>query len=116
MGGTILAMKKLILAVVLGVLVATVFAAPAFALRDPFDPTIDLTPASSDTTGGGTTVVTNEEAPTTEPQVITNENGSEALANTGAHTEPWVVLAYGLLAAGCAALALAKVRTLATTS
>jgi LPXTG-motif cell wall-anchored protein len=104
-------MKKWILAALIGAMVTVFFAAPAFAIRDPFAPVIDLTPAEPATSGGGTT----SEGPTVQPQDNSNV-GSEQLANTGADTEPWLVLAYGLLVAGGAALALAKVRAPARTS
>lgn len=79
------------------------FAAPALALRDPFDPAIDLTTGGTST--GGTTVTppTSGGNTTTQPSV-----GSEGLANTGLDTEPWLVAAYGLIAVGGAAVLISK--------
>ena len=85
------------------------FAAPAFALRDPFAPAIDLSP---DTGGGTTTTTTNTSGQggggtntVTQPGPSV---GSEGLANTGMDTEPWLVAAYGLIAVGGAAVVISK--------
>jgi hypothetical protein len=106
--GTLGYVRKLLLTVLVGVVLSMAFAAPAFALRDPFDPAIDLTPTSgsggtistgtSGQGGGGTTTVVQP-----GPSV-----GSEGLANTGMNTEPWLLVAYGLIAVGGAAVFYSK--------
>ncbi|MGH2818173.1 MAG: hypothetical protein ACRDJS_06895 [Actinomycetota bacterium] len=103
-------MRKAIVVLVAGLLLLVAFAAPAFALRDPFDPVVDLTPETAGGSGGGGA---EEEATRadvggsggTEGGTITN---SETLANTGSDVEPWVVVAYGLIAVGAAAVVLSK--------
>jgi hypothetical protein len=102
-------MRKAIVVLMAGLLLLVAFAAPAFALRDPFHPVVDLTPETAGGGGGGA----EEEATTadvggsggTEGATITN---SETLANTGSDVEPWVVVAYGLIAVGAAAVVLSK--------
>jgi hypothetical protein len=103
-------MRKLLLAVVMGATLVVMMAAPAFAIRDPFDPTIDLTPetasAGGDTGAQVDTGDTGDGGATVDGQV--DDVGSEGLAATGADTEPWLVAAYGLIVAGAAAVALSK--------
>jgi hypothetical protein len=102
-------MRKAIVVLLAGFLLLVAFAAPAFALRDPFDPVVDLTPETGGGGGGGE----QEEATGadlggsggTEGATITN---SETLANTGSDVEPWVVAAYGLIAVGAAVVVLSK--------
>jgi hypothetical protein len=100
--GTLGYVRKLLLTMLAGVMLSMVFAAPAFALRDPFNPSIDLTPSTG---GGGGTVVT---PPTTGGNPQPASVGSEGLANTGLNTEPWLVAAYGLIAVGGAAVYASK--------
>jgi hypothetical protein len=110
-------MRKAIVVLVAGLLLLVAFAAPAFALRDPFDPVVDLTPETAGGSGGGGA---EEEATRadvggsggTEGATITN---SETLANTGSDVEPWVVVAYGLIAVGAAAVVLSKTFSLLRT-
>lgn len=101
-------MRKLLLVLVMGATLVVMMAAPAFAIRDPFDPAIDLTPdAGGATVDGGAQVDTGGDGGGTVVGGQTDV-GSEGLANTGAETEPWLVAAYGLIAAGAAAVALSK--------
>ena len=72
-------MRKAIVVLLAGLVLVVAFAAPAFALRDPFDPVVDLTPEAG---GGG-----------------------------GGASEPWLVVAYGLIAVGAAAVVLSKTFT-----
>jgi hypothetical protein len=100
-------MRKAIVVLLAGLLLVVAFAAPAFALRDPFEPAVDLTPetgaggaeeegaTTADVGGGGT-----ELGGTATP--------SETLANTGSDVEPWLVVAYGLIAVGAAAVVLSR--------
>jgi hypothetical protein len=101
-------MRKLLLAVVMGATLVVMMAAPAFAIRDPFDPAIDLTPDTA-TAGGdtGAQVDTGGDGGTDVGAQV-DDVGSEGLAATGADTEPWLVAAYGLIVAGAAAVALSK--------
>jgi hypothetical protein len=108
--GTLVYVRKLLLTVLVGVVLSMAFAAPAFALRDPFDPAIDTSPASS---GGGTTISTNTSGQggggtTTVVQSGTTSNGAQVLSNTGMDTEPWLVAAYGLIAVGGMTLFVSK--------
>jgi hypothetical protein len=102
-------MRKAIVVLLAGLLLLVAFAAPAFALRDPFDPVVDLTPETAGGGGGGG----EEEATTPDAVVGGTEVGgsatrSETLANTGSDVEPWLVVAYGLIAVGAAAVVLAR--------
>jgi hypothetical protein len=101
-------MRKAIVVLLAGLLLVVAFAAPAFALRDPFDPAVDLTP---ETGGGGAA----EEGATTADvdggagtEVGGTATPSETLANTGSEVEPWLVVAYGLIAVGAAAVVLSR--------
>lgn len=101
-------MRKLIAASLLGLVLVVSMAAPAFALRDPFDPVISQTDTSTGTgteTGtGGTQIGTNGDGGST----VLGGN-QDSLANTGMETEPWLVAAYVAIAVGGAALAISKV-------
>jgi hypothetical protein len=92
-----------------------VAAGPASAQRDPFDPVTgpqnDSSQEDESTQGGvfeepeGDSQGTVEEP--TEPEVNPNQNqdnGSDALANTGADISGWLVLAYGLIVAGAGSI------------
>jgi hypothetical protein len=103
-------MRKAIVVLLAGLMLVVAFAAPAFALRDPFDPVVDLTP---DTEGGGGGGASEEGATTNAGGVGGDEvsgaaTPSETLANTGSDVEPWLVVAYGLIAVGAAAVVLAR--------
>lgn len=118
-------MRKLISAALLALVVVVFTAAPALALRDPFDPVIsqaELTGAgdgggtgdgggSGDGTGTGTEDGVNAGG---NGGSVTGESGSEGLANTGSDTEPWLVAAYALMAVGAAAVAISKVNSAPT--
>ena len=100
-------MRKLIAASLLGLVLVVSTAAPAFALRDPFDPVISQTDTSTGTgtdTGTGTQVGTNGDGGST----VLGGN-QDSLANTGMETEPWLVAAYVAIAVGGAALVISKV-------
>ena len=105
-------MRKAIVVLLAGLVLAVAFAAPAFALRDPFDPVVDLTP---DTAGGGGGGGASEEGATTNADVGADVNQAvtqaETLANTGSEVEPWLVMAYGLIAVGAAAVVVSKTST-----
>ena len=102
-------MRKAIVVLLAGLVLVVAFAAPAFALRDPFDPVVDLTPEAGG--GGGAS----EEGATTSvevgAQVSRAVTQAETLANTGSEVEPWLVVAYGLIAVGAAAVVLSKAFT-----
>lgn len=102
-------MRKLIAASLLGLVLVVSTAAPAFAIRDPFDPVISQTDTSTGTgtgtdTGTGTQVGTNGDGGST----VLGGN-QDSLANTGMETEPWLVAAYVAIAVGGAALVVSKV-------
>ena len=105
-------MRKAIVVLLAGLVLVVAFAAPAFALRDPFDPVVDLTP---ETEGGGGGGGASEEGATTSAevgaQVSRSVTQAETLANTGSEIEPWLVVAYGLIAVGAAAVVLSKTFT-----
>ena len=111
-----MAMRKLMIASLLGLFLVLTMAAPAFAqVRDPFDPVIsqaELTGAGdgTGTTGDGTG--TTGDGTGTDGAVgddVVAGNSSEGLANTGVDTEPWIVAAYALIAIGAGAVAVSKV-------
>lgn len=103
-------MRKAIVVLLAGLVLVVAFAAPAFALRDPFDPVVDLTPEAEGGGGGAS-----EEGATTSAEVGAQVGGAvtqaETLANTGSEVEPWLVVAYGLIAVGAAAVVLSKTFT-----
>ena len=105
-------MRKAIVVLLAGLVLVVAFAAPAFALRDPFDPVVDLTP---ETEGGGGGGGASEEGATTSAEVGAEVSQTvtqaETLANTGSEVEPWLVVAYGLIAVGAAAVVLSKTFT-----
>ena len=105
-------MRKAIVVLLAGLVLVVAFAAPAFALRDPFDPVVDLTPETADGGGGGGA---SEEGATTNADVGADVNQAvtqaETLANTGSEVEPWLVMAYGLIAVGAAAVVVSKTST-----
>jgi hypothetical protein len=92
-------------AVVLAGLVLSLFAAaPALALKDPFEPLVTEAEPGATTNGSTTTTVD-------EPTLTTDENPfSEGMPNTGADTTSWLVVAYLLVVAGGAALTIAWAR------
>lgn len=104
-------MRRLVVTLMAGALVALGVTSAALAqentLRDPFDPVADENQDVTATTEG-TTDTTGTTDPTDEVQPAQETTGSERLANTGAETDPWLVGAYGLIAAGAAALILGK--------
>ena len=103
-------MRKAIVVLLAGLVLVVAFAAPAFALRDPFDPVVDLTPEAGGGGGGSS-----EEGATTSVEVGAEVSRAvtqaETLANTGSEVEPWLVVAYGLIAVGAAAVVLSKAFT-----
>ena len=109
-GVTLVAMRKMMIASLLGLFLVLTMAAPAFALRDPFDPVISQaeqtgTNGATDGTGTGTDGTGTDGA----AGDVVNGNSSEGLANTGADPEPWLVAAYALIAVGAGAVLLSKV-------
>ena len=106
-------MRKAIVVLLAGLVLVVAFAAPAFALRDPFDPVIDLTPEAEGGGGGGGAA--EEGATTTGDEIGAQVNRAvtqaETLANTGSEVEPWLVMAYGLIAVGAAAVVVSKTST-----
>lgn len=108
-------MRKLIVGSLLGLILVLTMAAPALALRDPFDPVIsqaDLTGTGTTgdgTTGDGTGTDGDGTGTTGDGDDVVAGNSSEGLANTGADTEPWLVAAYFLIAVGVGAVVISKV-------
>ena len=103
-----MSMRKLVAASLLGLVLVVFMAAPALALRDPFDPAID--PVTETAVGGDTGAQVGDPngAGGDGPTVI-GQTGGESLANTGAETEPWLVMAYAAIAIGTGAVVLSKV-------
>lgn len=96
-------MRKALAVALAGMTLALAAAAPAAALKDPFEPLVEPE-AQTETTGDGSVTVD-------EPAVSTNENPfSEGMPDTGADTRSWLVLAYLLVVAGGALLTLAWTR------
>lgn len=106
-------MKKLVIGSLLGLMLVLVVAAPALALRDPFDPVISqaqLTGGTGDGTGTadgtGDTDGTGTDGTGTEVSA-----GADQMANTGSETEPWLVAAYALIAIGAGAVVLSRINS-----
>ena len=97
-------MRRTLLLLAAAAIAVLAVAAPAGAqARDPFDPLID----ENVTTGtvDGTTTVDGQ-----TDDVVDTVVETERLANTGSDVEPWLVVAYTLVAMGGAALALSRTR------
>lgn len=106
-------MRKLLVGSLLGLMLVLVVAAPALALRDPFDPVIsqaELTGGTGDTTGGDGTTTTGDGTGTTDGGTQVS-GGADQMANTGSETEPWLVAAYALMAIGAGAVVLSKINS-----
>src|SRR5687768_11350920 len=107
-------MRKLLIGSLLGLMLVLVVAAPALALRDPFDPVIsqaELTGGTGgDTTGGDGTGTTGDGTGTTDGGTQVS-GGADQMANTGSETEPWLVAAYALIAIGAGAVVLSKINS-----
>ena len=98
-------MRKALLLLVAAAIALLAVAAPAGAqARDPFDPLIDENAATTGTVTGTTTVDGGTDADT--DTVVETEQ----LANTGSNVQPWLMLAYTLMAMGAAALVLGRMR------
>ncbi|HEY7874479.1 MAG TPA: hypothetical protein VIG64_05080 [Actinomycetota bacterium] len=94
-------MRKVIGVALVAVSVVLVTAAPAVALRDPFDPIV----TSDDQTATGSQTTTTVE----EPEVVSGGNPfSEGIPNTGADTSSWLAISYILVVFGGAAVVLAR--------
>lgn len=107
-------MRKLLIGSLLGLMLVLVAAAPALALRDPFDPVI----SQAELTGGtGTGTTTGDGTGTTGDGTGTTNGGTEVsggadqMANTGSETEPWLVAAYALIAVGAGAVVLSRINS-----
>ena len=104
-------MRKLVIASLLGLFLVLTMAAPAFAIRDPFDPDVSQAEISGDgtgTTGDGTGTTGDGTGTGGDGTTVLGENSADGLANTGAETEPWLVAAYALIAVGVGAVAVSK--------
>ncbi|HJR45706.1 MAG TPA: hypothetical protein VJ927_08890 [Actinomycetota bacterium] len=102
-------MRKLMAASLLGLVLVVFSAAPALALRDPFDPVIDTSPEAP--AGGGGAQVGDTDGGAGDGPTVIGQTGGESLANTGAETEPWLVMAYAAIAIGAGAVVVSKVAT-----
>ncbi len=106
-------MRKLLCASLLGLILVVATAAPALALRDPFDPVVSQAQITGTGAGADGTAGTTGTGAGATNRTLVFENGSEALANTGSDTEPWLVAAFALIALGAAAVVLSKVNNTA---
>ena len=96
-------MHKAIVTALAAVALVVALAAPAFALRDPFDPAITPETETSTTDTTGTTTEADE------PTVINNENPfSDGVPATGVDTSSWLVVSYVLVVVGGAAIVLGR--------
>lgn len=112
-------MRRLVVGSLAGLFLVLAMAAPALALRDPFDPVISQTEITGDgtgTTGDGTGTTgdgtgTDGDGTGTDGTGtnVAGENGADGLANTGVDPEPWLVAAYVLIAVGAGAVVVSKV-------
>lgn len=97
-------MRRIAAAAVLAVAVTILVGAPALATKDPFKPLVTSEQAATATTTGATTTTTT----TAQDPAAPTEPLSESVPNTGADVATWLVVAYGLVAAGAGALVLAR--------
>ncbi len=106
---TLCDMRRLALSVMLAVLVvgpASVVHAQEENLRDPFEPLLSAeTDTTTTTTGDGTIAPTTTD---TDTDTDVEPAPTDGLPTTGGDADRWVALAYVLVAAGGAALALAR--------
>ena len=91
-------MKRIATSLALALLAVLVFAAPALAQRDPFDPVIDLTVDTGGVVDGGETGGTNGNGGPSSPS--DPDARADVFPNTGADTKGWLAIAYVLLASG----------------
>ncbi len=99
-------MRRALLLLVAAVIALLSIAAPAGAqARDPFDPLVDENAATTGTVTGTTTVDAGTDPTTTDTFVET-----ERLANTGSNVQPWLMVAYTLMALGAASLVVGRMR------
>jgi len=98
-------MRRAVVTLAATALLVMIAAAPAFAQRDPFEPLVtENTSSNVDDTGnpvGG--APNNEDSNVSQPS---NETG--ALPTTGSNIDGWLAAAYLLVAAGAAAVVVAK--------
>ena len=98
-------MRRTLLLFAASVIAVLSVAAPAAAqARDPFDPLVDESAVTNGTVTGTTTIDGETDA---EVGTVVE---TERLANTGSEVQPWLVVAYTLVAMGAAALVLARTR------
>jgi len=101
-------MRRAAVTAAAGALLVMIFAAPALAQRDPFDPLVtEKSTSTVDDTGSpagppGTNPSTNENQPDTDPG---------ALPATGSDITGWLAASYLLVAVGAAAVVLAKINS-----
>jgi hypothetical protein len=88
-----------------GMLLVMIAAAPAFAQRDPFEPLVTKDTSSSVDNTGNSSGSTNNNQDSNENQPSTD---SGALPTTGSDIDGWLAAAYLLVAAGAAAVVVAK--------
>ncbi len=108
-------MRKVVIGSLLGLMLVLVVAAPALALRDPFDPVISqtqLTAGTGDGTGDGTGTGTGDTDGTGTDGTGTEVSaGADQMATTGSETEPWLVAAYTLIAVVAGAVVLSRINS-----
>ena len=85
-------------AVLIALVGLALFAGPAAAQRDPFEPAIDESGVEAPSTGEEGVEEPTEEQP-----------GREPLADTGVDSTPWLALAYVLVGLGLGVVIVAKV-------
>ena len=96
-------MRKALVTGLAAAVLSVVFAAPALALKDPFEPLVTTEDQSSTTTGtNGTTTDVDE------PTVVNGNPFSDGVPETGADTSSWLVISYLLVVCGAATLVLAR--------
>lgn len=107
-------MKRFSIVLVAALTALVVLASPALALRDPFDPVIDLTADTGGaTSGNGTAGGANGSGDGTAGDGTSSNPGaqSDAFPNTGANTTGWLAIAYVLLASGGALVVFSRIDT-----
>jgi ABC-type Na+ efflux pump permease subunit len=96
-------MRKVLAVALVALASLLLMAAPALALRDPFDPVI-TSDSESSTTGSSETSSTVD-----VPTLTTDENPfTDGVPTTGVDASSWLVVSYLLVVFGAAAIVLAR--------
>ena len=99
-------MRRAVVTLAAAALLVMIAAAPAFAQRDPFDPLVTQNSGSAVDDTGNSVGGSSNNAPDSNDSQPSNDPG--ALPTTGSDIDGWLAAAYLLVAAGAAAIVVAR--------